>query len=178
MDINDREQSSNAVGENLFDNFGILNGELIEDNSFLYMSDPSALDLGESRSCTIANLNPARPREDEHQFLSPLPWIQHWSAEHVSDQDWGRIVDTEALKLPKFQTIQRFLRLYFIHFHPSYPVVSGYQLQLMIGETGLAFRSPNLSERRTISLVILNAILFVASGVRCLCSRILASLGR
>jgi hypothetical protein len=98
--------------------------------------------------------SPPTISQDSHGFISPLPWVQDWSMPYAS---------AEITTLPKLQTIKKLIRLYFIYFHPTFPIMIEREFHDMVQSNSPSENEPH---PKSISLVLLNAIMFVASTVR------------
>jgi hypothetical protein len=166
-------QNSSCLNEAEAQNYvdAIFGNFIIDDAACSNLSDAPSLGLDSCPPTYSArlydNVELLLPKADNgRRFVSPFSWIQDWSAEYATELDWANVFEMEALRLPSYTTIQKLFRLYFIYFSPSFPIIGEYEIQLMVDAPTHSSLSMHMARKRTLSLALVNAMLFIASGVR------------
>jgi hypothetical protein len=91
-----------------------------------------------------------------------IPWIARWCIGHLDEYTRLRIRETEALRLPPSDVIHSLLESYFLYVNCYTPCVSEWETYRLIHNDP----GHDNQQRRPMSLALLNAIMFAASGVR------------
>jgi hypothetical protein len=92
---------------------------------------------------------------------SPLPWIAAWCMREVGDSVRHTLMTKRSLLVPSIEVIQALFESYFIYLNISTPCVSEWDTFQLLDKA--ATKSPGTA--RPMSLALLNAIMFAASGV-------------
>ncbi|KAF2098454.1 hypothetical protein NA57DRAFT_56123 [Rhizodiscina lignyota] len=93
-------------------------------------------------------------------FSSLYPWIKAWSPQDLTSEQRTKIASSRATSIPRLQIVNKLVRLYFIYFHPSWPILTERDFRSILHADGLSNEQGNI---KPISLALLNAVLFIAS---------------
>lgn len=93
---------------------------------------------------------------------SPFPWVAIWCRRNLDTATIATLQATQSLTAPSFETVLVLFEHYFVHLNTSKPCVSEWDLYRCIFERS----SDEQGQQWKISLSLLNAVLFAASGVR------------
>jgi hypothetical protein len=154
----------------------VLNADLVLDNDY-FLPDDSFFDIYLNGNAAVRNNSLDHNSPDgqysltefdsqllqSRTFCSPYPsWLSDWNFAHLTDEQFSLLAKAKAFTLPAQKTIEKLIKLYFIYFHPSWPILNERHLHNIITSNG------NTSERSnstTVSLSLLNSIMFIASSV-------------
>lgn len=150
-------------GRDSLDSF-ITFEELTEDDLSSYLHDNPANHL---QTDFIGNLLPEVSRgPTSYPFkICPLDqWVEDWPVKDLDDRRWTELASIKALSRPDLGIVHRLLRLYFQYINPRLPVLSERDIYHLIHPE---LRSEGI-QPNSISLALLNAIMFAASSVSAL----------
>ncbi|KAK6380417.1 hypothetical protein LTS17_005607 [Exophiala oligosperma] len=91
---------------------------------------------------------------------SPFPWVAIWCRRNLDTATIATLQATQSLTAPSFETVLVLFEHYFVHLNTSKPCVSEWDLYRCIFERS----SDEQGQQWKISLSLLNAVLFAASG--------------
>ena len=87
----------------------------------------------------------------------PLAWVAKWCIRDLGERGRSSILDSKALLLPPVQIIHSLLESYFLYVNCFTPCVSEWDTYRLLNNGS--------SEQRPMSLALLNAMMFTATGV-------------
>lgn len=115
---------------------------------FSYVDTPEQIEL-ESRSTV-----------DNHVIYSFYPFLKHDNLSHMPPQDVNFIEQQGCFRVPSRPAIDEFMEEYFLHVHPSLPMIDEGEFWAMFGHRG------SFPPRNQMSLFVFQAMLFASCSVR------------
>ena len=103
----------------------------------------------------------SRSTVDNHVIYSYYPFLKLDILSHMSSQDVNFLEIQGCFRVPTRPALDEFIREYFLHIHPTLPMIDEGDFWDMYTNRGI---SP--IERPCISLFVFQAMLFASSSVR------------